>query len=309
MKFYYIYKALAHPENNGYVAPFSLKERLMHVKEAKQKLGTRFQWLCDTMDNDLKHAFGDRPNSEFVVNPQGKIVVARRWSNPAALREDLERLVGPVPRPTRISQLDLPQIERPKTAVKGVVPRVPLPGSMMPVKVRPLESNATYYVKLRAEIQPDYFREGTGKLYLGFFLNPLHKVHWNNRAAPVTYEITDMQGIEVADTQGKGPDVKADADADPREFLVEVSDHVSAGNGPPEFRITVRYFACDDAETFCKPVSQEYVVSLVRDADGGSRRTTGSRRSRGRRPTPVPSSDDPRSLGRPPGSRIPHRNR
>ena len=309
MKFYYVYKALAHPENNGYVAPFSLKERLMHVKEARQKLGTRFQWLCDTMDNELKHAFGDRPNSEFVVNPQGKIVVARQWSNPIALREDLKRLVGPVPRPTQVSQLNLPQIERPETAPKGVVPRVQLPGTMLPVVVRPLQPDATYYVKLRAEIQPEYFREGTGKLYLGFFLDPLHKVHWNNKAAPVTYEITDVQGVDVSDRRGKGPDVEAAADADPREFLVEVCDHVSAGKGPPEFRITVRYFACDDAETFCKPVSQEYVVSLVRDADGGSRRATGNRGSRGRRPSQGPSSNDRRSLGRRPGSRIPQRNR
>ena len=26
-----------------------------------------------TIDNDLKHALGDRPNSEFVIDPDGKI--------------------------------------------------------------------------------------------------------------------------------------------------------------------------------------------------------------------------------------------
>ena len=96
VKFYYIYKALAHPETNGYVTPFNLKERLMHVAEAKRTLGSRFSWICDSMDNDLKHALGDRPNSEFVVDPKGEIVVSRSWSSPNELREDLANLVGEV---------------------------------------------------------------------------------------------------------------------------------------------------------------------------------------------------------------------
>ena len=40
VKFRYIYKALEHPELDGYVQPFSLEERLMHVKEAGRRLGS-----------------------------------------------------------------------------------------------------------------------------------------------------------------------------------------------------------------------------------------------------------------------------
>ena len=58
----------------------------MHVAEAKRTLGSRIPWICDTMENDLKHALGDRPNSEFVVDPDGKIVVSRSWSSPSDLR-------------------------------------------------------------------------------------------------------------------------------------------------------------------------------------------------------------------------------
>ena len=72
--FYYIYKTLAHPELDGYVEPFTLEERLMHVKEAQRTLGSEITWISDTMSNDLKHALGDSPNSEFVVDPAGKIV-------------------------------------------------------------------------------------------------------------------------------------------------------------------------------------------------------------------------------------------
>ena len=93
MNFYYIYKALAHPENNRYVAPFTLQERLLHVKEAERTIGSRFTWLCDNMENGLKHALGNAPNSEFILDAEGKVVVQRRWSTPDNLRADLVRLV------------------------------------------------------------------------------------------------------------------------------------------------------------------------------------------------------------------------
>ena len=288
MNFYYIYKALAHPENNGYVAPFTLDERLMHVAEAKKQLGTRFQWICDSMENDLKHALGDRPNSEFVIDPEGKIVVARQWSSPRDLRADLEEIVGTVDRPTTVADIGMKPMEPPKTAPKGVVPRVKLPGQMSPVLVEPIvedeQNTEPFYAKLRAEVDSGFARNGDGKLYLGFFLDPLYKVHWNNRAAPVTFAISDHSGVVVRAQSGRAPDVKIDADADPREFLLDLSDDTDdpQPRGRQEFILTVRYFACDDAETFCKPMTQKYRVTLNRDRDGGSRRSSGSRRSPGR---------------------------
>ena len=39
-------------------------------------------------------------------------------------------------------------------------------------------------------------------------------------------------------------------------------------------KVTVHYFACDDAETFCIPVTQQYRVALRRDRDGGRRRSS-----------------------------------
>ena len=109
MQFIYVYKALAHPETNGYISPFTLEERLMHVREAEKKLGSQVMWIGDTMENDLKHAFGDAPNSEFVIDPDGKVVRKRVWSRPGELREDLEQLIGPVDRPTAVADLDMPR--------------------------------------------------------------------------------------------------------------------------------------------------------------------------------------------------------
>ena len=293
VKFYYVYKALAHPEENGYVAPTTLKERLMHVAEAKKKIGTKFNWLCDSMNNDLKHMLGDRPNSEFLIGPDGKFITARLWSQPETLRSELEEIFGPVEKPTRISSLGMKPVQPPKTAPKGGVKRIELPGRMIPVKATSpklvsfsgqTESNQATgrtkaeagsqehpnYVKLRAEVDSDYLAQNKGKLYLGLFLDPLYGVHWNNQVAPPRVAITCPNEVQVSCRLLQGPKVKKPADADPREFLLDIE-----GGSGQTLDVKVEYFACDDAETFCRAATQEFTVTLKRDRDGGSRRPPG----------------------------------
>jgi hypothetical protein len=260
------------------VTPFNLEERLMHVAEAKRTLGSRIEWICDSMDNDLKHALGDRPNSEFIIDPKGEIVVSRSWSSSSELRKDLAKLVGDVDNPTTIADLDMKKTPPPQKAARGVVARVKLPGQMSPVKITPIESKVPHYAKLRAE-------SGSGKLYLGFFLDPLYKVHWNNKAAALQFSIESPEGVSVTPQSGNGPKVDVDADADPREFLIDVS-----GRSSEPLKVIVKYFACDDAETFCIPVTQEYLVSFERDRDGGNRRSSGGRGRGGRGGPPSSAS-------------------
>ncbi len=272
VNFYYIYKTLAHPELDGYVEPFTLEERLMHVKEAQRTLGSEITWISDTMSNDLKHALGDSPNSEFVVDPTGKIVRMRAWSRPDELRRDLEQLVGPVENPTRVSDLNLKIEAPPKVAASGVVPRVRVPGRMMPVKIAPQSSSQPFYMKLRAEVDQRFLREGEGVLYLGFHPDPLYHVHWNNLVDPVKYEITTPEGITVSPEKGEGPKVQEASDVDPREFLVEIR---KSGNSQDPLQLAVRYFACNDEEGWCVAISQEYSISLEPDRDGGRTRSRG----------------------------------
>ena len=257
------------------------------------------------MSNDAKHALGDAPNSEFLVDPEGKVVVSRRWSRPDELRAELEKLVGKVENPTTIADLGMKPLAPPKTAAKGIVPRLQVPGRMTPVKVEVARGTGLpaltvpgstvigepLYVKLRAELDSAYASEGTGQLYLGFFLDPLYKVHWNNEVAPVAYAIEAPEGVEITPARGDGPQVDEKADADPREFLLEVS-----GESDKPIKVTVKYFACDDAETFCKPVTQQYLVTLERDRDGGSRRSSG------RRPGGLAGGPRPGFGDMPPGS-------
>lgn len=297
MRFYYIYKALAHPEHDGYVQPFTLEERLMHVREAERTLGSQIPWLCDAMDNRVKHALGDAPNSEFVVDPEGKVVRRRAWSDPEQVREDLEELVGSVEKPTQVAHLKLKTNPPPKAAARGLVERIPRSRAMRALKVEPqiTEGGQPFYAKLRAEAGPELSRSGSGKLYLGLHLDPLYHVHWNNLTKPVRVEIAGPEAIEVSPATLEGPRLEEPADADPREFLVGVRS--GKENGP--LRLTVSYFACNDAEGWCKAVRQEYVVQLEVDPDGGWVRPTGAADARngragarsgnrpGRRPGPA----------------------
>ena len=267
VQFYYLYKQLAHPELDHYVDPYTLEERLLHVAQAERQLGSRIPWIADVMTNELKHALGDMPNSEFIIAPDGRILLRRAWSDPAALREDLERLVGPVENPTRVSDLDLPSEPPVATVAKGIVPRVTPAGRMMTLKVGPdFDSTALpFYTKLRADVDREFLRTGEGTLLLGFHIDPLYRMHWNNLAPPLTYEVTAPDGVRVTPSSATFAEIEEPADADPREFLVDIG----ADDTAESFDLTVTYYACDDDNTFCIPVTQSYAISLQVDPDAG----------------------------------------
>ena len=291
VKFYYIYKALAHPENNRYVAPFTLQERLLHVKEAERTIGSRFTWLCDNMENGLKHALGNAPNSEFILDAEGKVVVQRRWSMPGELRADLVRLAGEVENPTLPGDIDVRFTPPAAVAASGVVPRLTGLSGTKALKIQPQPSEQPFYVKLRAEVDQAFLDDGIGKLYLGFHLDPLYHVHWNNLTDPLRYRIRLPDGYTVARRRGEGPAVSEPADVDPREFLLEIERDVSGqdrflrrerpSEEQPRLVVTVDYFACNDEQGWCKPVSQEYLVSLEIDNDAGWAMSRRGSRGRG----------------------------
>ena len=282
VQFYYIYKSLAHPGLYGYVTPFTLQERLRHIEEARQKLGSEIEWLCDNMDNQIQASLGGVPNSEFVIDPEGKIIRRQAWSDPTGLRRFLQERVGGVEQPTQVADLDMQiQLEPASgTIPTGIVPSLRLPGRMVPLLIQPQkdENDETpFYAKLRAEVEPRFFREGQGNLYLGFHLDRLYAVHWNNQTPPLEFEVETPPGVDITPAQGSGPRIEAVADKDPREFLLQLSSQDFEG----PLSLTVRYFACDDANTFCVPVTQSYLIQQERDPHGGQRRGGGPSRGRG----------------------------
>ena len=284
VQFHFIYKSLAHPENNGYVNPITVEERLLHIREAKRVFeGTTIPWLADNMQNDLKVKLGGLNNPEFIFDPEGKIVRLRDWSSPDQLREDLEKLVGPVEKTTSVRDLGLKlkDLAAP-TAKKGVVPRIQVPSATQPIKViaNTEDSKSPFYAKLRAEADAGLLGKGAGKLYVGFHLDPLLNVCWNNLAKPVEYTITSAGSAKIAQATGTGPKVEVESDSDPREFLVDITDWKE----DEQLTLEVRYFACNKDEGWCKPVTQTYELQLEEDKNAGMvRARSGGGRGRGGR--------------------------
>ena len=200
VKFYYIYKSLAHPELKGYINPLTLEERFMHVEEAKRTLGSEIPWLVDQMDNQIKRALGDKSNVELIVDPQGRVVHKLAWSDPEKLRNKLVELVGRAENPTRVEDLNMKMLPPPEVAASGVVPRLERPVTghdyMRPVIRQPQwrEGDEPFYAKLRAEADPSLLKEGEGRLWIGFFMDPLYGVHWNNLTDPIRVMIDAPEG-------------------------------------------------------------------------------------------------------------------
>ena len=266
VRFYYIYKSLAHPVTLQYVQPLTLKERLMHVKEAEQRIGGTIPWLCDTMANDVMHALGSAPTSEFVIDPSGRVVHKRVWGDPGQLRRDLEELVGKVDNPTGADDVDIDIVPLPQIAARGVVEEIKVPNAMIPLVSRPVSKRGDlpYYVKLRADTDESLFDSGTGKMYLGFHLDPIYRVHWNNLTKPIHVEIELPDGVTMPTTLD-GPSPKTESDVDPREFLVDVAGWTS----DVPIRLKVDYFGCSDDPAFCVPVTQRYIIYRTLDRDSG----------------------------------------
>lgn len=274
VKFYFIYKSLAHPElAGGYVQPFTNEERLMHVQQAQKQFGTQIPWIVDDIDNRLKHALGDRPNSQFLISPEGVVVRKRAWSNPQQVRNDLVELVGPTDKITQVDELNLAiQLPLSGGAARGVVPRVKRP-QMLPIQMAPKveENGIPFYAKLRAEADAGVLKDGSGTLYLGFHLDPFHNAHWNNLTEPLTFTLEADESVQFEQTKISAEKVDVASDADPREFLLKVKAWPE--NQP--VKLTVTYYACVGEET-CHTVRQEYILHRVRDMDGGGARGEGA---------------------------------
>lgn len=267
VKFYYIYKSVQHPEVNGFVHAFTLDERLRHIAELKRRSGSSIPWLCDNMDNQLQLALGGPPNGEFIVDPQGKIIRQRFWSDPHKLRQDLSELVGPVDKPTQVADIDVRFRVETRTIASGIVPRLDLPGKFQPILTLPGDAESQpYFAKLRAEVSQGALAKRGGKLYLGLFLDPLYQVHWNNQAGRVRIQL-ESEGAVLSQETLESPLVGKPADIDPREFLIDFE----LQSRPAHLQARVSYVACDDANTFCIPIEQTYTIRFQRDAEGGSR--------------------------------------
>lgn len=269
IQFFFIYKSLAHPELNGYVQPVTLDERLLHIKEAKHVLGTTIPWLCDGPDNAVRQAFNLGPNSDMIIDPEGKLIHAVRWTDGDALRKKIVSIVGDSTTHTSPEDLKLVRADphrRQRSFEANVLPKPKFSSEMIPVVLKPVGSpDNPFYVKPRVEVDQGVLQHGSGEMYLGFFPDPIHAVHWNNLVDPVRYDLKLAEGMKISPSEGIAPKVNQESDGDPREFKLQV---ISMGRETTA-ELTFHYYACSSTEGWCKPVTQKYQISFLRDPDGG----------------------------------------
>ncbi|GAF04006.1 thioredoxin domain-containing protein [Saccharicrinis fermentans] len=185
VQFFYFYKSLRHPEMNGYVQAQNIKERLLQLTEARKKLKTKVPWIADTMDDDIRIGLRSGSWSVFLISPEGEVLYGSGRIDAKGLRSALTKAVGPPVHTTQASELNLPHIGRaPQLTNIDSELRVARPDGLTILNTTPSIAEDTYYVKLRAEANDSLLKTGNGRLFLGFYPDPIHDVHWNNLLRP-----------------------------------------------------------------------------------------------------------------------------
>ena len=189
----------------------------MHVRQAEVQLGSRIQWLADAMTNELKHALGDMPNSEFTID-------TRRSCGRTSGMERSERTTTGLGASDRTCREPDPSVgPRPRHQTGGAdssqryraARRAARPHGNAAGRADARRDGLSLLYELRADVEPQFLRTGEGTLYLGFHIDPLYHMHWNNEAPPLDYEVTAAAGVQVTPAAAAFVVVAEPADADP----------------------------------------------------------------------------------------------
>jgi peroxiredoxin len=92
VQFLFIYTGESHP-GNRHPAHASLEQKVAAARELQQLEEMRFPVLVDHLDGTVHQALGDRPNSCFVVNRDGRLVYRTALTEPPMLWEYLTHLL------------------------------------------------------------------------------------------------------------------------------------------------------------------------------------------------------------------------
>ena len=270
IRFYYIYRYLLHPENNGYIQPFNQYERAQHIRVIQKELSTQIPWLCDVMENQTATALAPEAiNSLFIFNAEGSESYAGQLSNAGDFRKALVDIAGEVENPTQPETFPKPTLEPINILGTKFVRRItvsPKTDQFLPLQLTPLKSKKPYYVKVRIEGNKDLRKTGNGQLYLGFHIDPLYKNQWNNRGESLRYMLKSPIGV-IAPSIGTAPRVTAQAtDAEPREFLLNTRKL----DVDQPITLQVSYSVHSEKSKRNIEVQQQYLIHLKEDPFGGT---------------------------------------
>lgn len=270
VNFYYIYRHLAHPENNGYLQPYTQRERARQTQLARELLSTQVPWLYDCMDNQSAEALAfETKNNLFVFNKEGTACFAGLVSDETGLRKTLDELAGSnASTNTPPGNFPTPQIEPVKAIEARLVKRIGREQNAAPyqtLQLSPMESRHPHYVKVRMEASEELIETGDGKLYMGFHIDPLYPVEWNNLEEPMEYALKVPTGV-VAPSINTAPRVTAEtSDTEPREFLLNARKLDPA----KPIALQVKYVVRSKTSNRNIEVQQKYLAYLSPDPFAG----------------------------------------
>jgi hypothetical protein len=287
---YYLHGALTHPENNGYLQPFNLKERRRQVQLAKSLLMTKVPWLYDGMDNQALAAVkGSDDSNVFVYNVEGGELHRGTLVDLTALRTVLRENAGTPPAASDPKTYPSPKVPARNPGKPDRLDRIsfnPEKESFSALRIIPAESRIPFYAKLRVEADAELLDTGNGRLYLGFHLDPLYSTQWDNESDPLEYVIWSPVGIAAPSTD-RAPEIKGTAlDNEPREFVLTTRQLDLSKS----LKLRVGYSVYSPLMERSITVSQSYTIVLEADPFGGEayRRQIAHRDPARRNSAPMP---------------------
>ena len=275
VQFFYFYKYLRHPELDGYIQAQNISERLLQLAEARKKLGTKVPWIADTMDDAMRIGLRSGSWSVYLISPEGEVVYANGSIDADGLREALSKAVGPVATRTMTNDLNLPKINRPSSLVNEDSDlSVARPEGLTIVTIVAKKPEEIYYVKLRAEADDELLNTGTGRLFLGFYPDPIHNAHWNNLTPPMKYKLTLPKGVTASPIEASAKEGSSDSDTRPRQFWM----NISSDKPVKEIGLKLDYYGC--TSEICLPLTHEYTIKMENENRGS--RTFGMNKGKAR---------------------------
>ena len=142
------------------------------------------------------------------------------------------------------------------------------------LSISPTKPEDTYYVKLRAEADEALLKTGTGRLFIGFYPDPIHKAHWNNLTSPMRYTLTTPDGVMATPNQASAKKGPGESDTQPRQFWIDIK----SDSKPEELHLKLDYYGC--TPDLCMALTHEYTIRL-QDENRGARTAGMNRGNRG----------------------------
>lgn len=257
VSFYYVLSREPHPGFYGFTQTDSLEQRKEYVRLANAELQIQLPWIIDDMENTMQKTYGHMPNSGFVIDSDGTVLVSREWADPTKLKEFLEERIGP----SGISEEEWTELGKPDKTMMAIGDNDEVPATQVPrlslytLDLDRLDKGEELPFTLEvATLPPNITAEGQSRLYVTISPHKEKGIAFDS-AERITVQISDVKGIEpikntlIAGKRRSGEDVyphtlgvlwTLKSRAARMEFKATVSAPVKKGKEEPN-KIIARY--------------------------------------------------------------------